>query len=108
MLRSRSHRVSGEGKLVLSESNQLTTEQSWGAPIQYMKSVRICPLKNREAGFWPGLNRLVETFSLNWSLSSPQQPAPLTTNFNYNSGGVNAHAKTAQLKRCKNFASREE
>jgi hypothetical protein len=29
---------------------------------------------NREAGFRPGLNRWRETFSLNRSLSSPQQP----------------------------------
>src|SRR5215217_6227834 len=31
-------------------------------------------VKNRKAGFWTGLSRLAEAFSLNWSPSSPRQP----------------------------------
>jgi hypothetical protein len=30
--------------------------------------------KNRKAGFWTGLSRLAEAFSLNWLPSSPRQP----------------------------------
>ena len=45
--------------------------------------------KNREAGFGPASHRLAETFSLNRSLSSPQQPAPLTRYSIHNSRFVN-------------------
>ena len=30
--------------------------------------------KNRKAGFWTGLSRLAEAFSLDWLPSSPRQP----------------------------------
>jgi len=47
-------------------------------------------LKNREAGFGPASHRLAETFSLKWSLSSPQQPNAVGGNFNRNLKFVNA------------------
>ena len=61
-------------------------------------------MKNREAGFWPGLNRLVETFSLNWSLSSPQQPAPLPRILAVVSISSNPTRKSVSPKPSKNFA----
>jgi hypothetical protein len=51
--------------------------------------VKVCP-KNREAGFGPASNRLAETFSLKWSLSSPQQPIAVTGNSNRKLKFVNA------------------
>jgi hypothetical protein len=46
--------------------------------IPVWDSSKKLALKNREAGFCAGLNRLAETFSLYKSLSSPQQLIAVT------------------------------